>query len=92
MAGRLFTIWATRKAQEYWSGQPIPSPGGLPDPGIELWSALQATVIIIYFIIICKLGCYGFKAVKFMIFFFLLESQLLNPYQHTMDRGHVVGK
>ena len=33
----------TRKAQEYWSGQPIPSPGELPDPDIELGSpALQA--------------------------------------------------
>ena len=31
------------EAQEYWSGQPIPSPGDLPDPGIELGSpALQA--------------------------------------------------
>ena len=28
--------------QEYWSGQPFPSPGALPDPGIELGSsALQ---------------------------------------------------
>ena len=32
--------------QEYWSGLPLPSPGGLPDPGIEPASlaspALQA--------------------------------------------------
>jgi len=29
--------------QEYWSGLPFPSPGDLPDPGIELTSpALQA--------------------------------------------------
>ena len=29
--------------QEYWSGLPFPSPGDLPDPGIESWSpALQA--------------------------------------------------
>ena len=28
---------------EYWSGQPLPSPGDLPNPGIELRSpALQA--------------------------------------------------
>ena len=28
--------------QEYWSGLPFPSPGGLPDPGMELGSlALQ---------------------------------------------------
>ena len=28
--------------QEYWSGQPLPSPGDLPNPGIKPWSpALQ---------------------------------------------------
>ena len=30
-----FTSWATRDAQEYWSGQPIPSSANLPYPGIE---------------------------------------------------------
>ena len=34
-AGRFFTSWATKKAQEYWSGWTIPSPVNLPDPGIE---------------------------------------------------------
>ena len=28
--------------QEYWSGLPFPSPGDLPNPGIEPTSALQA--------------------------------------------------
>ena len=29
--------------QEYWSGLPFPSPGGLPNPGIEpMYPALQA--------------------------------------------------
>ena len=43
IAGGFFTSWATREAQEYWSGLLIPSPGDLPDPGIELGSpALQA--------------------------------------------------
>ena len=42
-AGGFFISWATREAQEYWSGQPIPSPPDLPNPGIELGSsALQA--------------------------------------------------
>ena len=31
-----FTSRATREAQEYWSGCPIPFPGDLPYPGIEL--------------------------------------------------------
>ena len=42
IAGRFFTSWATREAQKYWSGLPIPSPVDLPNPGIELGSpALQ---------------------------------------------------
>ena len=45
-AGRFFTIWAAREASEYWIGQPIPSPGDLPNPGIELGSpALQADAL-----------------------------------------------
>ena len=35
IAGGFFTIWATREAQEYWSGQPIPSPRDLPDPRVK---------------------------------------------------------
>ena len=32
--------------QEYWSGLPFPSPGDLPNPGIEPWSpALQADLL-----------------------------------------------
>ena len=41
-AGRFFASWATREAQEYWNGWPIPSPMVLPDPGMEPGSpALQ---------------------------------------------------
>ena len=41
-AGRFFTSWATREAQEYWSGWPIPSSVYLPDPGLKPGSpALQ---------------------------------------------------
>ena len=43
MAGGFFTSWATGEAQEYWSGEPIPSPEDLPNPGVELESsAFQA--------------------------------------------------
>ena len=32
--------------QEYWSGLPLPSPGDLPNPGVEPWCpALQADVL-----------------------------------------------
>ena len=33
IAGGFFTSWATREAQEYWSGLPFPSPADLPRPG-----------------------------------------------------------
>ena len=43
IAGGFFTSWATREAQESWSGEPILSPADLPNPGIELGSpVLQA--------------------------------------------------
>ena len=33
--------------QEYWSGLPFPSPGDLPNPGIEPWSStLQADALL----------------------------------------------
>ena len=41
IVGRFFTSWATRDAQEHWSGQPIPSPADLPDPGI--WLRVSST-------------------------------------------------
>ena len=58
--------------QEYWSGLPFPSPGDLPDPGIEPRSpALQADaltsappgkplwkiVIYIYYVLCCAQSC-----------------------------------
>ena len=43
IVGGFITSRAAREAQEYWSKQPIPSPAGLPDPGIQLGSpTLQA--------------------------------------------------
>ena len=43
IAGRFFTSYATREAQENWSGQPIPSPADLSNSVIEPASpALQA--------------------------------------------------
>ena len=42
IAGGFFTTWDTRKAQEYWSRQPVSFPGNLPDAGIKPRSALQA--------------------------------------------------
>jgi len=35
IAGGFFAIWATREAQEYWSEQPNPSSGDLPNLGVK---------------------------------------------------------
>ena len=49
--------------QEYWSGLPLPSPGVLPDPGIEHTSpafpALQADSLCL-----CQLGKSGAKYIS----------------------------
>ena len=64
IAGRFFNIGATKEAQEYWSWKPIPSPGDLPDPGIELGSpALQA--------VLYHLNCQG------SLFVFILLSKCI---------------
>ena len=43
--GRFFSIWAMGEAQEYWNGYPIPFPGYLPNPGIELGSPALQTAL-----------------------------------------------
>ena len=35
---QILTVWATKESQEHWSGWLIPSPGDLPDTGIQLGS------------------------------------------------------
>ena len=35
IAGRFFTLCATRDVQEYWSGLPCPPPENLSNPGIK---------------------------------------------------------
>ena len=43
IAGGFLTVWATKEAQENWSGQPFPSPEDHSDLAIEPGSpALQA--------------------------------------------------
>ena len=38
IAGRFFTDWATREAQDYCNGWPVPSPGDRPNAEIKLGS------------------------------------------------------
>ena len=46
---RFFTSWATRKAQEYWSRQPILSPVDLPVPWIEPMSPVSPAIAYKFF-------------------------------------------
>ena len=48
IVGKFLTSQATREAQESWSGQPIPSPANLPNPGIKPAGspALQADSLV----------------------------------------------
>ena len=41
--------------QEYWSGFPFPSPGHLPDPGIEPWSPALPPELLLNFLSFCLL-------------------------------------
>ena len=46
ITGGFFTSWATREDQECWSGQPIPSPADLPDPGIQCYFMLCCQLFV----------------------------------------------
>ena len=44
-----------KKRKENWSGLPFPSPGALPNPGIELGSQMSFTI---FMLIKSKFGCF----------------------------------
>ena len=70
IAGRFFTSWAPREAQEYWSGYSIPSPGDLPDPRIKRGSpALQ--------VVFAYTGMYPLEHILFPCFLFLILNKVL---------------
>ena len=46
IAGKFFTSWASREAQEYWSGYHIPSSVNCPTPGIEPGGLLHCRWIL----------------------------------------------
>ena len=70
IAGRFFTSWAPREAQEYWSGYSIPSPVDLPDPRIKRGSpALQA--------VFAYTGMYPLEHVLFPSFLLLMLNKVL---------------
>ena len=53
--------------QEYWSGLSFPSPGDLPDPGVELVSltfpALQASFFVVFFFLTASATWEGHRVV-----------------------------
>ena len=80
-AGRLFTSWATREAQEYWSAEPIPSPVDLPDPGIELGSPALHCRQILYQLSYQGSPLKPWFCIFCLIFlFFMIGGQLLQKF------------
>ena len=75
-AGRFFTSWATREAQEYWSGYPIPSPGDLPGPGIELGSPALQVGFFFFFLPTELLGKPSYRIRKFKTLRLMAEMLL----------------
>ena len=83
IAGWFFTSWATREAQEYWSGEPIPSPADLTNPGIkpgspasqadslptELWGKLLWAVCV--YLMNCELPYMRKRATSYISFYFI---------------------
>ena len=63
--------------QEYWSGLPFPSPGDLPDPGIETgspWRFLNLEFLIF------NLEIKFFKKIKIWRISTIIFSNLLSPH------------
>ena len=102
IAGGFFISWATREAQEYWSGQPIPSPLDLPDPGIEPGSpALQADSLPtelsgkpqfkkIQFILLKKLSFFLFFIYWLIIFGYTWSSLVGAAFSSCCERGLLI--
>ena len=65
IAGGFFTIWVTREGQEYWSGQPIPSPANLPNPGMFSY-------ILICLVTFCYWKKLVFHSNNFYFFYFCI--------------------
>ena len=85
IAGRFFSSWATREAQEYRSGEPIPSPVGLPNPGIKLESAtVQEDSLPSYHR--SPLFCKGWQVSKHMKLCFSLGSCTIFPLSPLLSR------
>ena len=53
--------------QEYWSGLPFPSPGDLPDPGIELVSLVSPALASGFFMTSATWEACYYKAPQFNI-------------------------
>ena len=69
IVGGFFTSWATREAQEYGNGSPIPSPADLPDPGIKPESPALQTIL------------YQLSSHNFMSNLYLMSSNFCNLTQ-----------
>ena len=84
--------------QEYWSGLPFPSPGNLPDLGIELcitgrfftiWATREAKILQI------KILCFSFfsrswSRVFLLLFSFEKITEIAGSCKGSTERSHVL--
>ena len=59
--------------QEYWSGLPLPSPGDLPNPGIEPGSPALQTLYYLSFVFVKK----NLEVISFEIVSFNTDAMIL---------------
>ena len=82
-----FTSWATREAQEYWSGWTIPSPADLPGPGIKPGSsALQVDSLPTELSGSPNFEGKGKEATRYRVF---IHSKNVQPCQRTRLIWHI---
>ena len=60
--------------QEYWSGLPFPSPGDLPNPGIEPRSPVSQADSLLIELQGKPLSCYGYVMVILWLLLWLLHQ------------------
>ena len=86
--GRLLCPFSHGQRQEYWSRFPRPTPGDLPDPGIELASPAPPALVGIFFthcttyiyqeiVVTGSICCLGWRTCLDCIYYSRLQASLL---------------
>ena len=73
--------WSLRfPRQEYWSGLPLPSPGDLPNPGIQPGSLVSPVSAAGFFTTVCTWEVPNSFITASFFFFFLLKIEFVHIF------------